>query len=887
MDSRIDRQMQFLLEIDKLKNITRQTYISDGSRKENDSEHSWHLAVMGMLLSEYSNEPVDPLRVISMVLIHDIVEIDAGDTYAYDADANATKKERELLAAERIFGILPDDQAEYVRGLWEEFEERTTPSAKFAVMLDHIQPTMLNDASGGISWLEHNVRESLILDRNKDTKEGSDTLWNYAYQRYVRPNVLNGNIKYDYENIDLERFDLAYERIEDIYGGDMNVPEKYMGFFKEISGALITYGKHIRWVLGNNYAYAAPIYVWYKEISLSKWKQVNESISMYRYDPEYYKDSYANPSKAVHEFGDGMGHILSAVAAECLSIGALCLESRFFEIVTCAELFLEIYNIFEQYEPDRYEGAVKSALYYHIYDYMDEHYEYRVRDTITCNNTFFTDIINNMDMSDERSLYITGEHITDNEIRTFRYINSLSHEEIEKIAEAFTGGYITGFRLAGIDLSKKKTVQIRYPIGFERIVKRAMEIFSGEGLSTVIARNAVSGKSIARDQSGSIDTNPQFAYDHRYDKAIYFNNAMKKRQLASLKNAYEKYKNDARLYAGPAVIEAFGEEEFSPLGKKEALSLDDEQRKLSSTYDIEASNIINNYINREDYSFTIIAFPVPSIGDDYEDIFKETIRINTLDTKEYEMIQKCMTDVLDECSHVHIKGCNGNMTDMLINLVKLQNPDSQTRFHNCLADCNIPVGEVYTSPMLEKTSGLLHVKNVYINGLLYKNLAIRFEDGRTTEYFCSNYEDDKDNKAFIRDNLMRQHASLPIGEFAIGTNTAAFSMGKRYGISNRLPILIAEKTGPHIALGDTCFSMSEDVRVYNPDKKEVIARDNEISLNRHTDSSKAYFGCHTDITIPYDEIGHISAVMADGSSVAIIENGKFVLCGTQELNKYL
>lgn len=230
---------------------------------------------------------------------------------------------------------------------------------------------------------------------------------------------------------------------------------------------------------------------------------------------------------------------------------------------------------------------------------------------------------------------------------------------------------------------------------------------------------------------------------------------------------------------------------------KEALSLNEEQRILSSSYDIEASQIINDYISHENYSFTIIAFPVPSIGEDYEKIFKDTIRINTLDTKEYEIIQQQIIDVLDGCSHVHIKGYADNRTDIVINLAKLDEPDRQTRFHNCLADCNIPVGEVYTSPVLAGTSGLLNVKNVYINGLLYKNLSIKFEDGKTTEYNCDNYDNDEDNKAFIRDNLLRQHVSLPMGEFAIGTNTAAFNMGKKYGISRKLPILIAEKTGPH------------------------------------------------------------------------------------------
>ncbi len=194
MDDRLSRQMNFILEIDKLKNITRQTYIADGSRKENDTEHSWHLAMMCMLLSEYSNEKIDVLRTMSMVLIHDIIEIDAGDTYAYDVEGNTTKREREVKAAERLFGLLPKDQAEYMRNLWEEFEEHITPEAKFALTLDKVQPVMLNSASDGKSWREHGVKAEQIMNRNATTHEGSEKIWEYC-KLIIDNNIEIGNIK--------------------------------------------------------------------------------------------------------------------------------------------------------------------------------------------------------------------------------------------------------------------------------------------------------------------------------------------------------------------------------------------------------------------------------------------------------------------------------------------------------------------------------------------------------------------------------------------------------------------------------------------------------------------------------------------------------------------
>ena len=188
-EDRIRKQFQFLQEIDKEKNIFRQTYIADGSRKENDAEHSWHLAMMVLIMSEYANEKIDVLHTMSMVLIHDLIEIDAGDTYAYDSAGNATKRERELAAAERLFNILPDDQAAMVRGLWDEFEEGATPEAKFANSMDKIQPLMLNNASGGKSWTEHDVCASQVLNRNAKTPDGTKEMWEYAKENFIEPNL--------------------------------------------------------------------------------------------------------------------------------------------------------------------------------------------------------------------------------------------------------------------------------------------------------------------------------------------------------------------------------------------------------------------------------------------------------------------------------------------------------------------------------------------------------------------------------------------------------------------------------------------------------------------------------------------------------------------------
>ena len=196
---RLDQQFDFFREIDREKFIGRQTYLSDGMRKENDAEHAWHMAIMTLVLSEYANEKIDVLRTISMLLIHDLVEIDAGDTYAYDEEGKKTQAERERKAADRIYGILPEEQGRKLYELWLEFEERKTPEAKFARVMDNIQPIMLNAATDGKAWKEHGVKLSQILGRNAHTADGSKLLWEYARECFINPNLEEGRIQDDRE----------------------------------------------------------------------------------------------------------------------------------------------------------------------------------------------------------------------------------------------------------------------------------------------------------------------------------------------------------------------------------------------------------------------------------------------------------------------------------------------------------------------------------------------------------------------------------------------------------------------------------------------------------------------------------------------------------------
>ena len=194
-NERLERQIAFCREIDKEKQVGRQTYLADGSRKENDAEHAWHMAVMTLLLSEYANDEMDVLRTVSMLLVHDLVEIDAGDTFAYDEEAKKSQRERELKGAERLFGMLPEDQRDRIRALWDEFEAGQTAEARFARTMDNFQPMLLNAASDGKAWSERGVRLEQVEHRNAKTAKGSAELWTYALENFIKPNVEKGRLK--------------------------------------------------------------------------------------------------------------------------------------------------------------------------------------------------------------------------------------------------------------------------------------------------------------------------------------------------------------------------------------------------------------------------------------------------------------------------------------------------------------------------------------------------------------------------------------------------------------------------------------------------------------------------------------------------------------------
>ena len=668
------------------------------------------------------------------------------------------------------------------------------------------------------------------------------------------------------EHLDIifERYEIATSRIREIINED-TVSEPFKSFFCKASEFICKIDDL------NSIIKSGEI----NDFSLDRLKELNKSLFEEIYS-ENYEESFANPEYAVKTLGEEYGKILCYIYTKNRGMIRNVYMGRLEEVVLQMELFTQIYNYFEDVEQLEYDN-VYETVYSYEKDNTEIFTDLMIEDRINPDNKFAVDIVMNSDLNDLRYLYKYGEHVGFNELKMAEFLNSLSQEEIDRLAKVYTEGYRIGFINTGKDISKKGTVDIRYSLGFERIIKSAIFNFKKMGLEPVIY------------QVGYTTTSPnrQYAYDHRYDDALYLDKAYIKRKLEVSRHAYESRKQLAGKMAGPAVIEIFGETPFEPENKKQAYVLSEEQQKLKSEYITEYQTMVQEYIKGDERSFTIIAFPIPEFGDDFEQMFKETVKINTLDSEIYGKVQQNIIDALDQAEYVKVLGKGDNKTNMKVQMHDLKNPLKETNFENCLADVNIPLGEVFTSPKLKGTEGILHVSQVYLNDLKYNDLQIIFEDGKIKDYTCKNFDTEEENKKFIKQNVMFNHETLPIGEFAIGTNTTAYMVAKKYHVVYKLPILIVEKMGPHFAVGDTCYSFEEDIKTYNPDGKEIVARENEVSALRKTDIKKAYFGCHTDITMPYDELGEITAVRKDGSEITIIKDGRFVLEGTELLNEPL
>ena len=719
------------------------------------------------------------------------------------------------------------------------------------------------------------------------------------------------------QSLDGERFRLSLERIETMCEEECAAPAS-VPFFRYAAGWVLMLLDHRRMLEDGSF----------NEMEISGLEEKNRALYEDIF-PENYGHSWANPGFAIEQLGSEMGPVISAFMMELRSMISLVYEGDAERFLIRMELLLEIYFAFvtaySEYKAeaeDREESSgndqmiggnrgrnraradamppadhIREKIRQFLEDYARDETLVRVQRNLVGGSVPERIIGEWYLPGDMRCLYRYGAYVSENEKGVFTYLENLDDETIARMADTWTEGFRIGFEVTGKDLSIRKRAGLLYHIGFERVVKRAVENLKKIGLEAVIPgmQGNLFTQHLGRGGGGYSTTpaNRQYGYDHREDLALFFNDVLRSRRSHALQQAYKELEKETVLYAGPLVMETFGEKPFSPVMHEGYARFSKAQQKKIARCRQEADLLYDRAVIGRERSFTIIAFPIPEITKGYADgdlkasfdeIFHAVIEINTLDYMTYRDVQAHIIDVLDTAQSIHVLGAGENRTDLRVRLQMPEDPQKQTIFENCVADVNIPVGEVFTTPALEGTEGLLHVTRVYLNGLLFEDLAIRFEKGRIADYSCGGFPTPEEGRKYIEENILFHHETLPMGECAIGTNTTASVLAEKLGFLERLPILIAEKTGPHFAVGDTCYSHEEENRVYNPDGKEIFAKENEYSLMRETDPERAYFGCHTDITIPYEEVGLLAAVRADGRQIPLIRDGKFVLEGTDILN---
>lgn len=614
------------------------------------------------------------------------------------------------------------------------------------------------------------------------------------------------------------------------------------------------------------------------------------NAALYAEAAERYEDSYLNPRVAVAKLGP-IGAELSALYMELQGLILSAYQQDLEDIVCVLETFVQVYCMFTSAREDKEQVDTKQLrdiLYSYAHDYSEDFLQRKMDAMYIPARSYARQLILDHDFLDPADICRIGYYVSDTALRTAEFIAQLPDDSIDRMARTWYQGFKDGFRIQGKPYEKKSVVEFSYPVGFERVVKRTAALFAEDGFDFTIPLRPQHFLTRTPGRSRQLyeSPNPQMDFDHSYDLALVMGDRICARMLEEQRRIFHSYGDEIGRYAGPVVMESFGAPAFEPVEEPARLRFTTHQAEVYGHYQNSFQLLVHEFVREEERSFTIIAWPLPTIGPDFEAIFRETEAVNTLSSAAYRPVQERLIAALDEARSVHILG-KGNATDLCVQLHPLADPARETNFENCLSDVNIPLGEVFTSPQLEGTSGVLHVRSVFIEGFRFRDLRIRFEDGRVVDYSCANFPDPEQGRALMRKVIFGEKERLPMGEFAIGTNTRAYRMAQRYGIGALMPILIAEKTGPHFAVGDTCYSFMEDMHLYNPDGKELVAKDNSCSILRKTEPEKAYFAVHTDITIPYDELDRITAICADGAEIPIIAGGRFVLAGTEMLNEAL
>lgn len=461
-----------------------------------------------------------------------------------------------------------------------------------------------------------------------------------------------------------------------------------------------------------------------------------------------------------------------------------------------------------------------------------------------------------------------GLSVSEEEKKMMRFWFSLTQERLVQMADQIIKAFLHGFISQSRERGNRRHVRLSYQLGQEALARQLVIKLKEKGMVPVVTK------------PGTMDS-----LQEKTRKEAFADLCVDDLQpiIQGYKEAMKSHRDVLLDTCGMIGIGQFGKKSEpmatdqvnvtpSIQGAKEAAGTHlyylAEQEKIS---------LEGEYIKPSEISFCRVAFPDLHTGEYFEDIFQSFFQLYLMDSEPYELAQQTLIDSMDRCSQIELKGCEGNLTNLTVSLFSIEDEERQTKFLNCGGDLNIPFGEVFTTPKLTGTNGLLHIPSICLKGMFYHELKLWFEEGIVKKVECLEGEE------YVRNTLFQGSDYVPVGEFAIGTNTYAYRLARKYELEERLPILISEKTGPHLALGDSCFAKAEQVPVYNMyDKKEMVCRENEGSFKNG--GNRRYCGFHVDITLPYGQIEYVRGRTWRGEIIPLIKMGKFVVEGAKRLN---
>jgi len=583
-----------------------------------------------------------------------------------------------------------------------------------------------------------------------------------------------------------------------------------------------------------------------------------------------YKESFSNP-----EYLNGQGFpdadLLSVIHHIFdKSLRNVMLNRPVF-IWNKSDLLVALKNYFIDFNRDKLQSELDKQTRSAQYKQDDS----RMIESSTVDNCY-NHILEKANTKDLNWMTGYGVYISSVEQEMCRFWYGLPDEVINKMAVHIVDAFFHGFISQSRYIDIRTNVRMMYAIGQEALAQRVVQIFRTRDVEPIIL------------QPSSVAYSEQCLADHEYDAAICKEAESYKVQVEAYRSATDKYWDFIKNTCGFIRIATFGNKVNSITPSEHSYNPNEDVKKMYRRMIVEKRRIEAKVLKPDNLSFCSVVFPDKRVGENFVDVFNEFYKLNTEKSEPYELIQKDLIDILDKCDSVRLVGMNDNKTDIIVTIGLLENNKKQTNFLNCGGDINIPHGEMFTTPMLKGTNGILNVKEIYMRDKYYKNLKLAFYNGRVVDYGCSNFDNEEKNKKYVFDNLLNSVENAPMGELSIGTNTLAYRIAEDLNLFPRLPILLAEKMGPHIAVGDPCFARGEDSPVFNIyGGKEMIARDNEITHKRDSNPD-CYVNFHTDITIPFNEMGLFVGIdRTTKEEHVIIKDGRFIPDVAQKLNENL